>query len=188
MPVIMQDPTREIAFDLLCAVLERHRSLEEALDAAGAAGGGRDRAAGHRLAAGVLRRLGSLHAVLEPFLQRAPPDAVRIILRLGAAGLLLLGTPPHAAVGTAVALARTRKLTPFAGLVNAVLRRVAEAGPGGFVFVPPWVPHQEINALDDEPLECVLTRSGQEPVVVNLDIEGVADPEHVPWVDPAHPA
>ena len=130
MPVIMQDPTREIAFDLLCAVLERHRSLEEALDAAGAAGGGRDRAAGHRLAAGVLRRLGSLDAVLEPFLQRAPPDAVRIILRLGAAGLLLLGTPPHAAVGTAVALARTRKLTPFAGLVNAVLRRVAEAGPG----------------------------------------------------------
>ena len=40
---------------------------------------------------------------------------------------------------------------------------------------------------DDEPLECVLTRSGQDPVVVNLDIEGVADPEHVPWVDPAHP-
>ena len=67
------------------------------------------------------------------------------------------------------------------------LEFVAEAGPGGFIFVPPWVPHQEINALDDEPLECVLTRSGQDPVVVNLDIEGVADPEHVPWVDPAHP-
>ncbi len=129
MTVTMQDPTREIAFDLLCAVLERHRPLEEALDATGAAGG-RDRAAGHRLAAGVLRRLGSLDAVLEPFLQRAPPDAVRVILRLGAAGLLLLGTPPHAAVGTAVALARARKLAPFAGLVNAVLRRVAEAGPG----------------------------------------------------------
>src|SRR3954468_24742803 len=64
----------------------------------------------------------------------------------------------------------------------------AEAGPGGFVFVPPFVPHQEINALDDEPLECVLTRSGQEAVVVNLDIEGVAEPESVPWVDPAHPA
>lgn len=67
------------------------------------------------------------------------------------------------------------------------LEYTAEAGPGGFIFVPPWVPHQEINALDDEPLECVLTRSGQEPVVVNLDVEGVADPEHVPWVDPAHP-
>ena len=91
MPVIMQDPTREIAFDLLCAVLERHRSLEEALDAAGAAGGGRDRAAGHRLAAGVLRRLGSLDAVLEPFLQRAPPDAVRIIRDMRVALPALVG-------------------------------------------------------------------------------------------------
>ena len=68
------------------------------------------------------------------------------------------------------------------------LEFTAEAGPGGFIFVPPFVPHQEINALDDEPLECVLTRSGQEPIVVNLDIEGVAEPEHVPWVDPTHPA
>jgi len=59
---------------------------------------------------------------------RAPPDGVRHVLRLGAAGLLLLDTPPHAAVATAVALARTRRLTPFAGLVNAVLRRVSDAG------------------------------------------------------------
>src|SRR5450759_2429572 len=68
------------------------------------------------------------------------------------------------------------------------LEFTAEAGPGGFIYVPPFVPHQEINALDKEPLECVVTRSGQEPIVVNLDIEGVAVPEHVPWVDPAHPA
>jgi uncharacterized RmlC-like cupin family protein len=54
--------------------------------------------------------------------------------------------------------------------------------------VPPFVPHQEINALDDEPLECVLARSGQEAIVVNLDIEAAADPEHVPWVTPTHPA
>jgi uncharacterized RmlC-like cupin family protein len=47
----------------------------------------------------------------------------------------------------------------------------AEAGPGGFIFVPPYVPHQEINASDDEPLECVLVRSGPDPIVVNLDIE-----------------
>jgi len=50
------------------------------------------------------------------------------VLRIGCAGLLLLGTPGHAAVATAVSLARARGLTPFAGLVNAVLRRVAEAG------------------------------------------------------------
>ncbi len=63
-----------------------------------------------------------------------------------------------------------------------------EAGPGGFIYVPPFVPHQEINALDDEPLECVLARSGQEPIVVNLDIEPAADPVRVQWVDPGHPA
>lgn len=66
------------------------------------------------------------------------------------------------------------------------LEFVAEAGPGGFIFVPPWVPHQEINASDGEPLRCVLTRSGQEPVVVNLDVDGVAEPETVRWVDPLH--
>ncbi len=67
------------------------------------------------------------------------------------------------------------------------LEFTAEAGPGGFIFVPPWVPHQEINARSDEPLECVVTRSGQDPVVVNLEIDDVAEPEHVPWVDPTHP-
>ena len=67
------------------------------------------------------------------------------------------------------------------------LEYTAEVGPGGFVFVPPYVPHQEINALDDEPLECVLTRSGQEAVVVNLELDAVPEPERVPWIDPAHP-
>jgi len=124
----MKDPTREIAFDLLSAVLDRRRPLEEALDTAPPADP-RDRAAAHRLAAAVLRRMGSLDAVLDPLLTRAPPDGVRHILRLGAAGLLLLDTPAHAAVATAVALARARRLVPFAGLVNAVLRKVAAAGP-----------------------------------------------------------
>jgi len=50
------------------------------------------------------------------------------------------------------------------------------------------VPHQEINALDDDPLECVLARSGQDPIVINLDLEAVADPVRVPWVDPGHPS
>lgn len=66
------------------------------------------------------------------------------------------------------------------------LEFTAEAGPGDFIFVPPYVPHQEINASADEVLECVLVRSGQEPVVVNLDIEPVEKPENVPWVDPIH--
>jgi uncharacterized RmlC-like cupin family protein len=63
----------------------------------------------------------------------------------------------------------------------------AEAGPGDFIFVPPYVPHQEMNASRDESLQCVVVRSDQEPVVINLDIPSVDQPEHVFWVDPAHP-
>jgi 16S rRNA (cytosine967-C5)-methyltransferase len=123
----MPDSAREIAFDILAAVLDCRRTVEDALDAAPEAPT-RDRAAAHRLAASVLRRLGTLDAVLEPYLKREPPAPVRNVLRLGAAGLLLLETPAHAAVATGVALARARGLAPFAGLVNAVLRRVAEQG------------------------------------------------------------
>jgi uncharacterized RmlC-like cupin family protein len=67
------------------------------------------------------------------------------------------------------------------------LEYVAEAGPGDFIFVPPYVPHQEINADPGEPLECVLCRSDQEPVVVNLPIAAVEEPEAVYWVDQGHP-
>ena len=66
------------------------------------------------------------------------------------------------------------------------LEYVADAGPGDFIFVPPYVPHQEINA-SGEPLSCVLVRSGQEPVVVNLDLPDVEpDPQQVRWVDDLH--
>ena len=66
------------------------------------------------------------------------------------------------------------------------LEFVAEAEPGDFIFVPPYVPHQEINASRDEKLECVVIRSDNEAVVVNLDIEPVEKPENVPWIDPIH--
>ena len=65
------------------------------------------------------------------------------------------------------------------------LEFLAEAGPGDFIYVPPYVPHQEVNAAD-EPLECVLVRSGQDPVVVNLEITPVETPEDVHWVDDVH--
>jgi 16S rRNA (cytosine967-C5)-methyltransferase len=125
----MADPTRDAAFALVSAVLDQGRALDDALEALPQADA-RDRAAAHRLAAAVLRRCGTLDAVLEPLLKKAPPPPVRHVLRLGAAGLLLLDTPAHAAVATAVALARARGLAPFCPLVNAVLRRVAAAGPG----------------------------------------------------------
>ena len=67
------------------------------------------------------------------------------------------------------------------------LEFIAEAGPGDFIFVPPFVPHQEINASDEEPLSCVLVRSDQEPVVVNLDIDPAEKPEAVHWIGPNHP-
>jgi uncharacterized RmlC-like cupin family protein len=66
------------------------------------------------------------------------------------------------------------------------LEFTAEAGPGDFIWVPPFVPHQEINADPDAELHCVLARSGQDAIVVNLDIDGAEDPETVVWVDPLH--
>jgi uncharacterized RmlC-like cupin family protein len=65
------------------------------------------------------------------------------------------------------------------------LEFVDEAGPGDFVYVPPYVPHQELNAKKDEPVEAVIVRSGQEPVVVNLDIPSPEE-DNVPQPDPFH--
>ena len=66
------------------------------------------------------------------------------------------------------------------------LEYFADAGPGDFIYVPPFVPHQEINASREELLSCVLVRSGQEPVVVNLEIAPAEPPEEVYWVDDIH--
>jgi 16S rRNA (cytosine967-C5)-methyltransferase len=135
-------PARQAALALLEAVLGRRRPLEEALDALPGLLAPRDRSAAHRIAAAVLRRTGSLDAVLEPYLRREPPPAVRQALRTGAAELLLLGTPAHAAVAATVAVVPK----PFAGLVNAVLRRVATEGAAALdaldaerLDTPPWL-------------------------------------------------
>lgn len=66
------------------------------------------------------------------------------------------------------------------------LEFTAEAGPGDFIYVPPFVPHQEINASAGEALECVLVRSDSDAVVVNLDIDAADPAETVRWVDPIH--
>lgn len=67
------------------------------------------------------------------------------------------------------------------------LEYVEEAGPGDFIFVPPWVPHQEINARPDEPVEAVVVRSGQDPIVVNLDIPSPEYAAPEPGPVPFHP-
>lgn len=67
------------------------------------------------------------------------------------------------------------------------LEFTAEAGPGDFIFVPPYVPHQEINTNEDETLECVLVRSDNEAIAINLpDVDPVEKPEGVKWIDPTH--
>jgi uncharacterized RmlC-like cupin family protein len=69
------------------------------------------------------------------------------------------------------------------------LEFTAEAGPGDFIYVPPYVPHQEINASPASPLSCVVVRSGQEAVVVNLELPDIQpNPEQIHWVDDIHGA
>ncbi|MGA8224473.1 MAG: cupin domain-containing protein [Candidatus Acidiferrales bacterium] len=68
------------------------------------------------------------------------------------------------------------------------LEFVDEAGPGDFVYVPPFLPHQELNAKRDEPVEAVIVRSGQEPIVVNLEIPSPEENPSTPQPDPFHSA
>jgi len=93
-----------------------------------------------------------------------------------------IGAHHHGALESVIYIVRGRARMRW----GEKLEYTAEAGPGDFIFVPPYVPYQEINAAPDEPLECVLVRSDHEAVVVNLDIEPSERPETVPWVDPIH--
>lgn len=121
---------RGAAIDLLEAVLGERRFLDDALDDMPTLPE-RDRAFARLIAATVLRRLGELDAALEPCLAKPlPARAYRTqnVLRIGAAQLLMLGTPAHAAVSETVDAAHRRLPRPHVGLVNAVLRRVAREG------------------------------------------------------------
>ena len=126
---------RRIAADILDGVLRRKIALDEQLSGKGAHPGlaalaDRDRALMRRLAATVLRRLGTLRKLLGGFLDKGfPADAPRAetILLIGAAQILWLEVPDHAAVDLSVRLAQAdRRAARYAGLVNAVLRRVAQ--------------------------------------------------------------
>jgi 16S rRNA (cytosine967-C5)-methyltransferase len=126
---------RRFAADALLATLHKRRALEEAFEQ-GATGEAfrkleeRDRALSRMIVATALRRAGSLQAVLEHFLQSGWPEDVRVhaILLSGAAQILLLDVPDHAAVDLSVRLAGEVRNKRYAGLVNAVLRRVAADG------------------------------------------------------------
>lgn len=124
---------RSIALDLLDAVLVRHVLLDQALQAHRHLPrlSDRDRAFARILVATVLRRLGQIDDLLARCLERSLPakaNRVRDVLRLGCAQLVFMGTPPHAAIATAVDLLKGTNLGGFANLVNAVLRRIDRDG------------------------------------------------------------
>jgi 16S rRNA (cytosine967-C5)-methyltransferase len=134
---------RRAAAELLVAVMDRGRALEDSLaeTESFSALEGRDRAFARALVTAGLRRLGGLNAVLSRFLERPLPESAahaRALLHLGAAQLLVLGTPAHAAVGETVETANSmREARGFAKLMNAVLRKVAREGPALFETLPP---------------------------------------------------
>lgn len=125
---------RLVAFDCLDAVLNHNSSLDDALAGQTSASWQtlpeRDQAFARLLIMTVLRRLGQIDAILESFLTRKPKGKGRsaiTALRLGAAQLLFLETPAHAAVSATTAIADKRRLQGFKGLINAVLRKTANA-------------------------------------------------------------
>lgn len=146
---------RRIAADILDGVLHKHRTLDDQLDGAGAHPGlktlpDRDRALMRRLVATILRRLGTLGHVLSRLLDRGiPTDAPRAqsALLIGAAQILWMDVPDHAAVDLSVRLVQSdRRAAKYAGLVNAVLRRCAREGPALIdevksqtLDIPPWL-------------------------------------------------
>jgi 16S rRNA (cytosine967-C5)-methyltransferase len=141
---------RGAALDLLEAVLRKKIPLDDAFDAHDGlhALEPRDRGFVRLLVATVLRRLGQVDAVIAASLTRADPirGDVHDILRLGAAQLVFLDTPPHAAVDTSVATAEHRGLHHYKGLINAVLRRMAREGAdlvgkqdAGRLNTPDWL-------------------------------------------------
>ena len=115
-------------------------------------------------------------------------------VRVVSGAALDLNTPqtPGMTRAAAITHARTGATKLWAGTVtihpNAKTGAHHHGDLESIIYVPAYVPHQEINAARDEPLQCVLVRSGQEPVVVNLDIEPAEAPEEVAWVDSIHPA
>ena len=188
---------RRIAADILDGVLHKHRTLDDQLDGAGAHPGlknlsDRDRALMRRLVATILRRLGTLGHVLSRLLDRGvPTDAPRAqsALLIGAARILWMDVPDHAAVDLSVRLVQSdRRAAKYAGLVNAVLRRCAREGQplidevkSQTLDVPPWLMARWIAHYGESVARDIATAIGYEP---SLDITVKSDPEQ--WATRLH--
>ena len=181
---------RRLAADILDAVLRRRHPLDDELDSAAtrAALAGlpeRDRALTRALVATVLRRLGSLRHLLGLFLDHgAPKEAPRVetALLLGAAQILLLDVPDHAAVDLAVRLTQAdRHAARYAGLVNAVLRRLAREGAerlagldAAVLDTPEWLMARWIATYGEATARAIAAANSREPA---LDLTVKSDPE-----------
>ena len=131
---------RQAAAVAVSEVLGRGFRLEGSLAKSPALEGldARDRAFARAIAATTLRRLGQVNAVLDPLVKRPPPGRVQAYLQTAAAQMIFMDVAPHAAVGDTVALVKAdRKGEPFSGLVNAVLRKIAETGKADAARTPP---------------------------------------------------
>jgi 16S rRNA (cytosine967-C5)-methyltransferase len=188
---------RRIAADILDGVLHKHRTLDEQLDGASAHPGlkslsDRDRALMRRLVATILRRLGTLGHVLSRLLDRGiPTDAPRAqsALLIGAAQILWMDVPDHAAVDLSVRLVQSdRRAAKYAGLVNAVLRRCAREGQplidevkSKNLDVAPWLLARWSAYYGAATAGDIAHAIGQEP---SLDITVKSDPEQ--WASRLH--
>ena len=179
---------RRIAADILDGVLHKHRTLDEQLDGAAAHPGlkalaDRDRALMRRLVATILRRLGTLGHVLSRLLDRGiPTDAPRAqsALLIGAAQILWMDVPDHAAVDLSVRLVQSdRRAAKYAGLVNAVLRRCAREGQPlidevqpEMLDIPPWLMTRWTAHYGEDTAKAIATAISHEP---SLDLTVKAD-------------
>lgn len=188
---IERPSARAVAFDLLHAVLDRRRPLEDALAETAELDrlAPRDRSFARMLVATVLRRLGQIDSVIGGCLERplaVKAQGARHLLRLGVCQLLFLDTPPHAAVDTIVALAAGRVDTAgFKGLLNAVLRRVDReramllgriADPS--MNTPPWLWRSWTAAYGTEHATAIAAAHLAEPpldLTVAEDVAGWRD-------------
>ena len=187
---------RRVAADIVEGVLGRHRALDEMLEgadarsatAALAAMADRDRGLTRAIVAVVLRRLGTLRHLLGSFLEEGlPAQAPRVetVLLIGAAQILFLEVPDHAAVDLAVRLAREDfNASHFTGLINAVLRRIAREGTERIAALdapvldtPPWLMARWIKTYGEATAHAIAAANGREPALdltVKSDAEGWA--------------
>src|ERR1700737_4020886 len=188
---------RRIAADILDGVLHKHRTLDEQLEGAAAHPGlkalsDRDRALMRRLVGTILRRLGTLGHLLSRLLDRGiPTDAPRAqsALLIGAAQILWMDVPDHAAVDLSVRLVQSdRRAAKYAGLVNAVLRRCAREGQplidevkSQTLDIPEWLLRRWIAQYGETGARDIADAIRHEP---SLDITVKADAEQ--WASRLH--